>query len=241
MPTAALAILLVLAHGRVWADTREATIDFTNRAGQAERWQLRETVTGGAADRRVRREFARAGRPFYVETSRTVDGRLATLVVEDARPGGESMRVDVRGREILFVPRGAGDTARSETVDSEVLSLGQVAPRLADLLRSRPQLREHRFHVPIPKALKSAPMRARIVSVGPSSFDVELDSTSLVVRRFFMRDVFRMTVDRASGRLLRYAGQPEPYDLSAGRARSLWTVHTYAASTRDAAPASEAP
>jgi hypothetical protein len=211
------------------AETRQAVIDFTNRKDTAERWTLAETVTEDPATgiRTVRRSFSRDGQIFYGEESRLRDGSLIDLVVTDTRPGGEPVRVTLDGDRLTFTPLQDGADPRSETVAGEVLSVGQVAPRLAELLRARPDLREHRFRVPVTKALKSAPMRARITAVTQETFQVELRSTDILVQTFFMGDSFRLLVDRRSGRLIQYEGQPEPYDLSTGTARSVWTVHDF--------------
>lgn len=221
-----LALLaLALAAPPAPADTREASLALTNRQGAPETWTLRETVSGGPADRVVRREYLRDGAAFYAEESRLAGGTLADLVVTDTRPGGEPVRVTVAGGRVTYVPLAAGGDPRVERVQGEVLAAGQVAPRLADLLRADPGLREHRFRVPVPKALKTAPMRATLSDVKADSFAVELRSTDVLVQAFFMRGSFRMVVDRASGRLLRYEGQPEPYDLSSGSARSVWVSY----------------
>ncbi|NGX16369.1 hypothetical protein [Wenzhouxiangella sp. XN24] len=226
---AVFATLLLALPAATQAETREAVVDFSNRQGQPERWVLMETVSGDAADRSVRREYRRDGELFYVEMSRVVDGTLTELLVTDRREGGEPVRVTRLGDRLTFTPLYEGAAPRSETVTGEVLAVGQVAPRLAELLRNEPGIREHRFRVPITKALKSAPMRARLTAVTADTFDVELRSSDFLVQTFFMRDSFRMSVERESGRLIRFEGQPEPYDLSSGRARSIWTAHDFAA------------
>ncbi len=234
---ATLAGAFLLAPVAAAGETREAGIAFINRAGQAERWQLLETITGTAADRVVRREFRRDGQAFHVEESRLADGRLVEVTVSDTRPGGEPVRITVDGDRLTFTPLYEGDAPRTETVAGEVLTVGQVAPRIADQLRRTPDLKTFDFRVPIAKALKTAPMRATVTSVTDTSFTVDLRSTDFIVQSFFMRDTFRMTVDRASGQLLAYAGQPEPYDLSSGRARSLWTEHRFGPASVPTAPA----
>lgn len=225
--TGAVILAAAFGPGRAEADTREAEIAFTNRAGQPERWRLLESVTGTPADRTVRREFRRDGQPFHIEESRLVRERLAEVTVSDMRAGGEPVRITMENDRITFTPLYDAASPRTETVEGLVLAIGQVAPRMADLLRETPDLRRVDFRVPIPKALKTAPMRATITDVSATTFTVELRSTDFIVQSFFMRDTFRMTVDRASGRLMSYAGQPEPYDLSSGRARSLWTEHSF--------------
>jgi len=228
-----LAILLQAASGNTGAETLTAVIDFNNRQGQAERWVLMETLTGVAENRTVRREYRRDGQIFYVELSQLVDGTLSELIVTDRREGGEPVRVTVVGDRLTFTPLYARLEPRVETVSDEVLAFGQVAPRLAELLRTEQAFREHRFRVPITKALKSAPMRARITAVTKDTFEVELRSPNVLVQTFFMRRSFRMTVNRETGRLIRFEGQPEPYDLSSGRARSIWTVHHFALAEPD--------
>lgn len=230
---AALTALLLLAPGAASAELLEAEIDFTNRQGQPERWRLSESVTEDGNERVVRREFRRDGEVFYLEDSRSRDGRLTELLVTDTRPGGESVKVTVEGDRLTFTPLYAGASPRNEAVVGEVLSVGQVAPRLAELLRSRTAFREHRFRVPITKALKTAPMRARIIAIKDESFDVELRSTDFLVQTFFMRGSFRISISRQTGRLIRYEGQPEPYDLSTGSARSVWTAHVFAPAALD--------
>lgn len=204
----------------------EASMTLTNRQGQNETWVLLETITGDATDRTVRRTYRREGAAFYTEESRTLAGTLVSLTVSDARPGGENVDIQVHDGAIRY-RLGDGEAERVEKVTGEVLAAGQIGPRLADLLRADGALATHRFRVPIPKALKSAPMQARITSRTAEQFTVELRSTDLLIQTFFMRESFVMEVHRASGRVLRFVGQPEPYDLSSGSARSVKVTYRF--------------
>lgn len=203
------------------AETRLADLVFTNHKGASERWVMTTITTGDGV---VRRYARTNGETFYTEAVQLSDKGVQKITVTDARPGGESMTIAVDGRQVRFSP--PQGSAKQDTADHPLWTLSTFGVPLVAAMAQNAGLKRYFFSVPIAKAQKTVPMEARIVAVRDDAIDVSIRSTSTIVQTFFMRRVFTATLDRRTGSVLRYSGQPEAYDLSSGRARSVNVQYT---------------
>lgn len=214
--------LCVALPSPLLANALQATFQLKNQSGQIEQWKLTETYQDRADGYAVTRTYSSAGGRQYRETTIVRRGVFSELIVADSLPEGEEGRIVAANGGVSFIMTRPEAAQARATPAAEVLSQGMMGPRLAQALRDNPNLKTFAFEAVVPKARKLVPMRATLVATDAGTATFTIASTSLVVRTFFTQGEFSLKVDRMTGRMLAFEGQPEFFDYSSGRARSVW-------------------